>query len=63
MLNEATWTKSSSKDEKLNQLWKGITEIKEAMLIQNKKLDKLTTIENKLVGRQADFCFLNHLIA
>ena len=52
MLNEATWTKSSSKDEKLNQLWKGITEMKEALLIQNKKLDKLTTIENKLKGMQ-----------
>ena len=52
MINEATWSKSSSKDEKFNQLWKGITELKETMLIQNKKLDKLTTIENKLNGIQ-----------
>jgi len=48
MINEATWRKSSSKDEKFNQLWKGITELKETMLIQNKKLDKLTTIEISL---------------
>jgi len=41
---------SSSKN--FNQLWKGIQELKETMLIQNKRLDKLTTIENKLDGIQ-----------
>ena len=41
---------SSSKN--FNQLWHGIQELKEAMLIQNKRLDKLTTIENKLDGIQ-----------
>ena len=41
---------SSSKN--FNQLWQGIQELKEAMLIQNKRLDKLTTIENKLDGIQ-----------
>ena len=54
MINEATWSKSSSKDEKFNQLWKGINEMKETILIQNGKLDKLTKItqnlENKLNG-------------
>ena len=35
-----------------NQLWQGIKELKETMLIQNKKLDKLTNIENKLNGIQ-----------
>ena len=52
MINEATWRNSISKDEKFNQLWKGIKELKETILIQNKKLDKLTTIENKLNGIQ-----------
>jgi len=41
---------SSSKN--LNQLWQGIQELKETMLIQNKRLDKLTAIENKLDGIQ-----------
>jgi len=41
---EATWGKSSSKEEKFNQLWQGIKELKETMLIQNRKLDKLTNI-------------------
>ena len=35
-----------------NQLWQGIQELKETMLIQNKRLDKLTFIENKLDGIQ-----------
>ena len=35
-----------------NQLWQGIKELKETMLIQNKKLDKLTNLENKLNGIQ-----------
>ena len=35
-----------------NQLWHGIQELKKTMLIQNKRLDKLTTIENKLDGIQ-----------
>jgi len=56
--NEATRKKSSSKEEKFNQLWKGIKELKETMLkltnIQNEKLDKLTNItqnlENKRLG-------------
>jgi len=52
IINEATWKTSSSKDDKFNQLWKGIKELKETMLIQNKKQDKLTTIENKLNGIQ-----------
>ena len=39
---------SSSKN--FNQLWQGIQELKETMFIQNKRLDKLTTIENKLDG-------------
>ena len=48
---------SSSKEEKkFNQLWQGIKQLKETMLIQNKKLDKLTNItqnlENKLNGIQ-----------
>ena len=41
---------SSSKN--FNQLWQGIQELKETMLIQNKRLDKLTTIENKQDGIQ-----------
>ena len=41
---------TSSKN--FNQLWQGIQELKETMLIQNKRLDKLTTIENKLDGIQ-----------
>ena len=48
---------SSSKEEKkFNQLWQGIKQLKETMLIQNEKLDKLTNItlnlENKLNGIQ-----------
>ena len=38
--------------ENFNQLWQGIKELKETMLIQNKKLDKLTDIESKLNGIQ-----------
>ena len=41
---------SSSKN--FNQLWQGIKELKETMLIQNKKLDKLTNTESKLNGIQ-----------
>ena len=41
---------SSSKN--FNQLGQGIQELKETMLIQNKRLDKLITIENKLDGIQ-----------
>jgi len=56
MMNEATWGESSSKEEKFNQLWQGIKELKETMLIKNEKLDKLTNItqnlENKLNGIQ-----------
>ena len=37
-----------------NQLWQGIQQLKETMLIQNKRLDKLTTIENKLDGIQQE---------
>ena len=49
--------KSSSKEEqKFNQLWQGIKQLKETMLVQNEKLDKLTNItinlENKLNGIQ-----------
>ena len=59
-MNEGKWAKSSSKEEKLNQLWQGMKELKETMLksnnIQNEKLDKLTNItknlENKLNGIQ-----------
>jgi len=59
-MNKATWAKSNSKDEKFNQLWQGMKELKESMLkltnIQNDKLDKLTNItqnlENKLNGIQ-----------
>jgi len=36
MMAEATWGKSSSKEEKFNQLWQGIKELKETMLIQNR---------------------------
>jgi len=55
MMNEATWGKSTSKEEKkFNQLWQGIKQLKETMLIQNERLDKLTNItqnlENKLNG-------------
>ena len=57
MVNQATWGKSSSKEEKkFNQLWQGIQQLRETMLIQNEKLDKLTNItqnlENKLNGIQ-----------
>jgi len=53
MMNEATGGKSSSEEEKkFNQIWQGIKQLKETMLIQNEKLDKLTNItqnlENKL---------------
>jgi len=41
---------------KFNQLWQGFQQLKETMLIQNEKLDKLTNItkylENKLNGIQ-----------
>jgi len=52
-----TWGKSSSKEEKrFNQLWQDIQQLKETMLIQNEKLDKLSNItqnlENKLNGIQ-----------
>jgi len=44
------------KKKKFNQLWQGIQQLKETMLIQNEKLDKLTYItqnlENKLNGIQ-----------
>jgi len=47
---------SSKKKKKFNQLWHGIKQLKETMLIQNEKLDKLTNItqnlENKLNGIQ-----------
>jgi len=47
---------SSSKEKKFNQLWQGIKQLKETMLIQNEKLNKLTNItqnlENKLNGIQ-----------
>ena len=57
MMNQATWGKSSSKEEKkFYQLWQGFQQWKETMLIQNEKLDKLTNItqnlENKLNGIQ-----------
>ena len=57
MMNEATWGKSRTKKEKkFNQLWQGFQQLKETMLIQNEKLDKLTNItqnlENKLNGIQ-----------
>jgi len=56
MMNEAIWGKSNSKEEKFNQLWQGIKELKETMLIKNEKLDNLTNItqnlENKLNGIQ-----------
>ena len=53
MMNEATGGKSSSEEEKkFNQIWQGIKQLKETMLIQNEKLDKLSNItqnlENKL---------------
>ena len=44
------------KKKKFNQLWQGIQQMKETMLTQNGKLDKLTNItqnlENKLNGIQ-----------
>ena len=52
MMAVATQGKSSSKEEKFNQPWQGMKELKETMLNQNKKLDKLTNIENKLNGIQ-----------
>ena len=39
-MNEPTWKTSSSKEEKFNQLWKGIKEMKETMLTQNGELKK-----------------------
>ena len=55
-MNEATWKTSSSKEEKLKQLWDGIKQLKETILIQYGKLDKLTNItqnlEDKLNGIQ-----------
>jgi len=56
-MNQATWGKSSSKEEKkFNQLWQGIQQLKETMHIQNEKLDKLSNItqnlENMLNGIQ-----------
>ena len=62
-MNEATWGKSSSKEKKFNQLWQGIQQLKETMLFQNEKLDKLTNItqnlENKLNGIQKRCCFFS----
>ena len=49
MINEATWKTSSSKEEKLKQLWDGIKQLKETILIQNGKLDKLTNQFNRSV--------------
>ena len=43
---EATWGKSSSK-EKFNQLWQGIKELKETMLIQNKKTGQANKYHTK----------------
>jgi len=44
------------KKKKFNQLWQGTQQLKETMVIQNEKLDKLTNItqnlENKLNGIQ-----------
>ena len=44
------------KKKKFNQVWQGFQQLKEIMLIQNEKLDKLTNItqnlENKLNGIQ-----------
>jgi len=59
-MNEAEWTKSTSKEEIFTQLCQDLRHIKEEMVkltnIQNKKLDKLTNItqnlENKLNGMQ-----------
>ena len=51
MINEATWKTSSSKEEKLKQLWDGIKQLKETILIQNGKLDKLTNITQNLEGK------------
>jgi len=52
MMNEATWGKSSSKEEtKFNQLWQGIQQLKETMLIQKEKLDKLTNITQNLENK------------
>jgi len=59
-MNEAARATSSSKEDKFNQLWKGIKELRETMLKlindQNEKLGKLTNItqnlENKLNGIQ-----------
>ena len=52
MMNEAPWGKSSSKEEKkFNQLWQGIKQLKETMLIQNEKLDKLTNITQNLENK------------
>jgi len=52
IMNEATRAKSSSKEEKFNQLWKEIKELKETMLkltnIQNEKLDELSNISQNL---------------
>jgi len=57
MMNQATLGKPSSKEEKkFYQVWQGTQQLKERMLIQSEKLDKLTNItqnlENKLNGIQ-----------
>ena len=55
LLNTDIGYKESKQDvtfENFNQLWQGIKELKETMLIQNKKLDKLTNTESKLNGIQ-----------
>ena len=56
-MNQATLGKPSSKEEKkFYQVWQGTQQLKERMLIQSEKLDKLTNItqnlENKLNGIQ-----------
>ena len=55
MTNEATWKTSSSKEEKLKQLWDGIKQLKETILIQNGKLDKLTNITQNLEDKLKEY--------
>jgi len=51
-MNKATWGKATSNEEKkFNQLWQGIKQLKETMLIQNEKLDKLTNITQNLENK------------
>jgi len=51
MINAATRKTSSSKEEKFNQLWNGIKEMKETILTQNGELKETVLIQKWKTGQ------------